>query len=136
MSDIQRGDLDERVVSHSLSILDSSHPRINVFIFELLDEFSMNFEIDRLSMFWVVGILNSFIGGCDLFVVGLEDRVFEEETKCGHFGDHHPSEAIDLISNVGGILMQVTDRSLVTSSMTLGGVPVRTESTRIDIIFR
>ena len=124
-------------VSHGLFFLDGSHSRINVVIFEFLDFLLMNFEVDGLSVFWVVGVANSFICGRDLSVVCLEHGVFKEETKCGHPGDHHPSGAVHLPSKAGAsVTLEVTESFSVTWSITVGGVSVRTESTRAVIILR
>lgn len=92
---------DQRVGSHSVFALNGSHMRMNVFIFEFLDGPPMNFKVDKLAVFRVAEVVNAFVGGCDLSVVGFKDRVFEEETKSGHLWDHHPSGTVHLISKLG-----------------------------------
>lgn len=62
----------------------------------------MNSKVDRVAVVRVIGVVHAFAGGCDLSVVSFKDRVFEEETKCRHLWDHHPSGAVHLISKVGG----------------------------------
>lgn len=86
---------------HGLFVFNGSHPCINAFVFEFLDYFPMNFEVDGFPALWVGWVVDPFVGGYDLPVVGLEDRIFEEEAECGHLGDYHLPGAIHLISKVG-----------------------------------
>ena len=96
----------------------------------------MRLKINGPPMFRIVGVVDPFIRGLDFPVVGLKYRVFKEKTKRGHLGDHHPSWPVHLISTEVQATLKVADRSAFTSSITSGGVPVRTESMRAAIILR
>lgn len=88
----------KRADSHSLFVLDGSHPRINIFVFEFFNGLSMNFEVDGIPVFWIVAVVDPLVRGRDLSVIGLEDWVFEEEAECRHLGNHHPPGAVHLVS--------------------------------------
>lgn len=123
---------------HGPFFLNGPHSCVDVIVFEFFDFFPVNLKVNRLPMFGVVGVANSFVCNRDPLVVGLEHRVFKEKTQCRHLGDHHSSGTVHLTSEVEGtsITLVMTGEPTITWSITAGGVPDRTESTRSAIILR
>lgn len=82
--------------SHGLFFFNGPHTRMNVFTFEFLNHLLMRFKVYGVSVFLVIGLVDTFVRSRDPSVVGLKYRVLEEETQGRHLGDHHSSGAVHL----------------------------------------